>query len=140
MGYSYTLPPASDRDIVRFLIQDTDEETHRVEDEEIDIALAENANRYFAAALVCDALSVRFISRGNITVGRLSIQNTQIGQDYASRGTTLRRLADMAGMTGPEMLGSSLSEIDRVNQDTDRAPDHFHIGMHDVHSPAAYQG
>ena len=140
MSFTYTLPPASDRDRIRFLIQDTDSATHRVEDEEIDMALVENSNRYFAAALICDALSVRYIARGKITVGRLSIENAQIGEGFASRGQALRRLADSAGMSGPEALGQELTELETVNLDVDRVPDHFSHGMHDVRSPAAYQG
>ena len=140
MSFSYTLPVASDRDIVRFLIQDTDSETHRVEDEEIDLALNENPNRYFAAALICDALSIRYIARGKISVGRLSIENAQIGEGFASRGTALRRLADSAATAGPVALGQEQTEIALTDSDVDRVADYFSHGMHDVHSPAAYQG
>jgi len=134
MAFSYTLPPASDRDRVRFLIADTTEDDHRVEDEEIDLTLAQTGSDiFFAAAMCCDFLSARFAAKGRRSVGALTIEYSQMASDYAARADSLREAGYNRPGTGAGVYvgGISKSDKDARKQDEDWEHTQVSIGFTD---------
>ena len=75
MTFTYVGPATSDRDKVRFLIQDTDSTNPHITDEEIAWLLAEWADPYDSAAAAADVLAGRFAHKSNYSksVGELSL-------------------------------------------------------------------
>jgi hypothetical protein len=61
-----TYDPAlsTDRDWVRLLVNDTDDADAKLENEEIDALLVEEANKYLAAAAALEVLYTRWASAG----------------------------------------------------------------------------
>lgn len=134
MSFSYTLPAASDRDKVRFLIADTVEDGYRVENEEIDFCLSESgSDSFFAAALCCDALSAQYSAKGRVSVGSLTVDHAQMSTDYSNRAKQLRDLAYNRPGTfgGPYVGGISQSDKDSNSDDPDWARTVVSVGFTD---------
>lgn len=76
MTFTYVSPTTSDRDKVRFLIQDTDAADFHITDEEIAWLITEWADVYDAAATAADILAGRYAHKSNYhkSVGDLSLQ------------------------------------------------------------------
>jgi hypothetical protein len=76
MTFTYVNPTTSDRDKVRFLIQDTDSANYHINDEEIAWLIAEWVDVYDAAATAADILAGRYAHKSNYhkSVGDLSMQ------------------------------------------------------------------
>lgn len=76
MAFTYDATLATNRDRVRFLLQDTTNTTARpnlLDDGEIAWVLTTEANIYMAAAICADALASRFRGLKSKTVGGLSL-------------------------------------------------------------------
>jgi len=119
MGFTYTLPPASDLDRVRFLIGDTTEEDHRIEDEEIDLCRAETgSDPYFAGAMCCEFLAAKYSSKGRRSVGALTIEYSQMAADYGDRAKALRELAyNRPGQGGAPYVGGISKQDKKARAD-----------------------
>lgn len=136
MGFSYTLPPASNRDRVRFLIADTVEDDYKVEDEELDLCLSEcSDDPYFAAAMACDFLSGKYAAKGRKSVGALSIEYSQMAGDYSARANSLRELGfnRPGSAAGVYVGGISKADKDSRSQDEDWERTQAAVGMDDFH-------
>lgn len=87
-------PSASSLDKVRFLIQDTVNTGHLLEDEEIAWLLSEWADVYDAAAAAADILSAKFAGQADYSksIGDLSLSETHSNQAerYTQIATNLR--------------------------------------------------
>lgn len=135
MSFSYTLPPASDSDRVRFLIADTEEDGYKVEDEEIVMCLDQTGqDPFFAGAMVCEHLSAKYSSKGRKSVGALTIEYSQMAGDYQSRASALTNLGYNRPGTagGPYVGGISKSDKDARSQDLDWVRTLVSIGFTDI--------
>lgn len=131
-------PDANDRDAVRFLVGDTVEASAIFQDEEIDWLLTQNSNVYFAAALGADAAASQFSSNAKAgvktkTVGALSISysNTERAEEYRTMAASLRRRAAVHSVLIPYAGGTSKSDKELNEQDTDWNQPNFKIGQFD---------
>lgn len=87
--YDYNLK--TDTDWVRFLSGDRNIADPRLQDEEIQAILAEEANKYFAAARVCEAVIAMGKNAVSKTVGNLSISYGDSPESaYVTRARELR--------------------------------------------------
>lgn len=81
MAATYNISLPTDKDWVRFLSGDRDVTAAKLQDEEIIALLAEEANKYLAAARACEAIIAR--SGGLVVkqVGDLKLQYSGTGKD-----------------------------------------------------------
>lgn len=106
MSFSYTSPGHSAEDMVRFLIGDTVDSGHLVEDADITDMLAAVGSPRLAAADICDSLAARFAQQVDKSVGPLRISASQRSAAFADRAKALRR-RNAADVGGPSIGASS---------------------------------
>ena len=94
MTFTYVGPATSDRDKVRFLIQDTDSTAPHMTDEEINWLISEWADVYDAAANAADVLAGQYAHKADYSksVGDLSLNETFSTQSerFAALASNLR--------------------------------------------------
>lgn len=125
-------PTTSDKDAVRFLSGDTDEQNPFLQDEEILWLLSENGNAYRAAAAACLQIASGFAKLAT------SKQEGDLRIDYSTRITDMRALADDlrtkgGGRSMPLVYAGGISRADHDanSDDTDRIPPVFTVGQDD---------
>lgn len=136
MGWNYSgNPGASNKDAVRFLIQDTNTNRQLVQDEEIEWVIGQEANIYMAASQICTQLVVK---GGGGGVKKKKVGDLTIEYDVAF----YRMLAGSLSARGmghqvPYAGGISAADKNRQEQDPDWVPPKVYRGMAD--NPAAPQ-
>lgn len=90
MTWTYVGPATSDRDKVRFLIQDVETTRQLMSDEEINWLISEWGDVYEAAANAADALAAKFTGKADYSksVGDLSLNET-----FSSQSAGFKELA-----------------------------------------------
>lgn len=134
MTWSYDDAQSTDKDFVRFLVGDTDSTDQLVSDEAIARQLADQGDPYQAAAMICDGLASRFGRVSTITIDGFTVSGKDRAEQFRAQASTLRRTAATAspGALGtPYVGGTSRSEIEAVQDDTDRVPSKFSVGQDD---------
>lgn len=92
MAFTYSgNPSASDRDAVRFMIQDTDSTDALMQDAEIDWLLAQVTNVYQAAHDACYALAAKFARKADQSK---SVGDLSLSLNYASMSERYMTLAN----------------------------------------------
>lgn len=112
-----------DRDKVRFLVGDTDDDNQMLSDSEIAFALSENNDGiYLASADLCEALAAGFARDVNYRFSTLWLNAGDAYKHFVDRGIQLRSDAESA--TGQPIF--------TMGEGTDPdAPEIFWYGMHD---------
>lgn len=139
MSFSYTGDPAnSNKDAVRFLLGDVVETQAIFSDEEIDWALTQINNIYFAGALIADGAVAKFGggSDSNVktkTVGALSMSygDSEKAQEYRTLAKSLRARGAIFSGWKPYSGGISRSDKKTQQQDTDWDQPAFERGQFD---------
>lgn len=134
MTWSYSGDPAtSDKDAVRYLIGDTDEDNPLVEDEEIDYTLSIENNVIRASAMVAESIAGKFSRKADRTIGDYSESFSQIHQQYLSLAEKLRRQSKFKNSFKaiPFAGGISRSDKKETKEDSDREKPSFKKGMMD---------
>lgn len=125
-------PSASDRDMVRFLLGDTDMTDALVQDEEIDVILARwlpvvNTVEY-AASVVAESIAAKFAREANYSADGVSISLANLGAQFRELAASLREQHKNLLVGGtPDVGGISPGE----GYDPDIKPLDFGTGMHD---------
>lgn len=131
MTWTYSGNPASsNRDLVRFLIHDTDTTAQLLTDEEIDGLLTIEGSARGAAILAAGSLSARFGRKASMSVGDLSINYGSISSFYGSLVASLRREL-VCSSARPYAGGQSIADKDTKEEDDDRVNPSFKRNMHD---------
>lgn len=139
-SWSYSGDPSlDDKDAVRFMIGDVDEDDAQISDEEIAYLIAKTGSADGAAYAAATALSAKF--------SRLAISEKQVGDlriKYTDRAGAYRTMAgDILSGTGSGSDpiayagGISLADIEANDLDTDRPTPLFDVGMDDNPSALA---
>jgi hypothetical protein len=123
-------PSASDKDAVRFEIQDTNSSSPLLQDAEIDwCILAENgvaagtpttlsgATLYGPAAKCMEALAAQFLAQADTQIGQMKITSTKRAAQYLARAKELRLKAQ--GYYSPYAGGQSIAEKEYFQSDSD---------------------
>lgn len=132
MTWSYTGNPSdSNKDEVRFLIGDTDFDDQLVEDEEINYAIAVEANNTLAAIRIARALAGKFSRKVDKSVGDLRLSYSQQAKNFRELAKFLENSNSTATIPIPYAGGISRSNKKTVREDSDRVPGSFSRGMHD---------
>lgn len=93
MSFNYTNQPLTEKnDEVRFLLGDTKDEKHLVEEEEITYALDKhNDDAHRAAARLADGLSARYAREAIVRTGSVTTSLGSISFQFAKLATRLRQ-------------------------------------------------
>ncbi len=128
MGWNYSgNPAASDKDAVRFLIQDTQANRPLLQDEEIAWLLTQEANGFTAAAMCCDILVARGGAVSSKHVGPLSL--TYDPKFYLELAATLRSRG--LAYQVPYIGGISIADKQINDTNPDAVSPRFFRGMFD---------
>jgi hypothetical protein len=83
MSFTYSgSPSSSNKDFVRFIIGDTDEDDQKLQDEEINGAVSVWGNKFKAAAECCRAIAAKAARKVSSAVGDLRAELQQEHQHY----------------------------------------------------------
>lgn len=115
MAFTYDPRLDTNRDIVRFLVQDTVKASARLDNGEIDWALSTEANVYMAAALCADTLAMRLRGVKSKSVGGLSISYG--AEDYAKLAENLR-MKGRSGYAVPTAGGIYVDDREALREDS----------------------
>lgn len=123
MTWSYlsSEPGSSERSWVRLKIGDNSSSLQELQDEEIDLLLADEGSKERAAIAAARALAARYARRVDKTVGRLSISMSQASRAYERLAKGLEQQLNMrvGGADGIYAGGISVSDKYANEQDTD---------------------
>jgi hypothetical protein len=124
---------AVDTDLVRLLVGDADPDNQMLTDDQVALVTAQFSSSTLAAAAVADALAGKFSRSVTFSVEGLSIQNSQKAANFRALAQRLRANAVLTddGALGASVLGISKSQMETVDEDTDRNPSRFKVGMSD---------
>jgi hypothetical protein len=123
---------AVDTTLVRILIGDTDDSNQLLDDDQLPLICAGFNSSTLAAAACADAIAAKFSRSVTFSVEGLSIQNSQKAANYRALAQRLRAHAVLTdGSLGASVLGVSKSAMDAVDENTDRTPSRFKVGMSD---------
>lgn len=138
MTWSYTsaltdTTTIGQRNIVRLLAQENQSANQRVQDEEIDFLIGEEANLYLAAARVAELVAGRIGPISSKSVGGLSVSYgaqhyTELAARLRTRGLSHQTL---------EVGGISRDDHTAVEAETDRRAPAFTRTLHDNESQQA---
>ena len=136
MTYSYTFPGDTDKDTVRFLIQDTDPQhasEWQVTDEEIGYAISTWGPKYYnslyyVASTLADTIAARYAREASYSADGVSVSLGPVGDQYRALAASLRDQHDafIVG-TGVDVGGMITGE--GLIEDTKAFS--FGKGMHD---------
>ena len=129
-SYTYDDPSTSDRDAVRLLIGDTDENEWLLSDGEIAYFLTTHGTVNRAAAEAAQAIAARFARKMRQSVGALSADFGQKYRQYLELARTLQKRDELAPV-GPYASGWVISDKEGVEEDTDREMIFGRKGVHD---------
>jgi hypothetical protein len=131
MSWSYSGDPsASNLDEVRFLIGDTDSADALVQDEEINYAIATEANNRMAAVRIARALSSKLSRKVDKDVGDLKIKYSQMAKQFSDLAVFLEKEAVSFGAI-PYAGGIGESDKESVEDNTDRVSPSIKRAIHD---------
>lgn len=134
MTFSYNDSLSTDKDKVRQLLGDIDQDDALVSDEAIKNFVAQYGNIYFAAAALADGIATKFARMPSMSFSGLSLQGADRAQQYRELAISLRNQATVSAPGGigiPEVTGVSQSAMQIVETDTDRDPNRFKVGQDD---------
>lgn len=137
MTWSYDINLATNRDRIRFLLQDTDTNNQLLQDEEITWALTVWTNVFSAAAKLAHVLGSRFAGKADSkTVGDLSLSYSATSERFFRLAEELETLALSAtGGMAPLPYAGGISQADMETSATDDNRHLFRIGLHDNEQP-----
>ena len=125
MGFSYSENPASsDRDQLRFLIQDTNCDDVLFQDAELDWLLLEAGSPLNAAIRAVETLLAKWAGKCDEKVGQVSVSFSQKVDNYKKLLETLKRRVGISGGV-PYAGGIRISDKQRQREDGDRVSPAF---------------
>lgn len=106
MTWTYTTAPLTvPRDAVRLFVGDLNKDKQLLQDEEIAWFLQQQGNRPMQAAIMaCEALANRYAGDVDISLGKLSLSNSQRSPAYKARADELRQQLGSGGGGGAAKL------------------------------------
>ena len=128
MTFTYIGPSNSDRDKVRFLIQDTDEANPHITDEEIAWLLTEWADPYDAAANAADVLAGRFAHKSNYSK---SVGDLNLSENFADQCAHFQELAKNLRLNRMRRYTPAwIANTEALKSTADRSVDTYNTDAH----------
>lgn len=123
---------------VRTLIADTNASDQQLWDQQVNFALAQEANNiYLAAADCCRQLAAKYSRDVDVTQGELHRTYSARQRAYATRADELEQKGRSRGKGVGYAGGISRIDRDLRSQDTDRVVPQFMLGLTDNWLPVA---
>lgn len=129
--FSYIPNLVSDKDRVRFIVQDTENSGHLFEDEEINYLLSKTGSSDLAAIACARIAAAKYSRLADTTIETVSVSHSQKAKAFLALAKDLQTQYDQSasGMAGMSSTGIGISETDSVYQDPDRLIDETIQGM-----------
>jgi len=132
VSFNYADPTTSDKDQVRFLLQDTNSSEPFMQDEEINFMLSKWKDRLgsveYVAAACAEVLAARYAREASISADGVNIGLGVVAQQFRELAASLRQQHKSLLVGGfPDVGGITPYE----EQDPNIAPFNFGTGMHD---------
>jgi hypothetical protein len=130
---SYTTPIATDRDAVRFWVQDTDPSNELMSDDEIDYLLETwlpiRSSVVFVASMAAEVIAAKFTREVSVSADGVSVGTSELAAKYQQLAAKLRNQAheDSAAGAFPDLGGVMWDEY----RDLTIKPLRFGIGSMD---------
>lgn len=132
LTYTYEDPSASDKDEVRFLLQDTRVDEWLLSDEEIQYALERwgelYTSNYYVASVLADTIAARYARESTISADGVNISLAQVAQQFRDLAASLRE-------QHKSLLVGGIPDAGGVSPYEERSPFirnfSFGTGMHD---------
>lgn len=132
MSFSYYTERWSVIDQTRFLIGDTDFNSPFFQDEEVNGNLAIYGAPIDAAIAMATAQAAKYSRKPSMTVDGLTVNYRELAANFTALAQQLRKQrAEMPGLMGVVVSGVSISDMESVDEDSDRVKPQFSIGMDD---------
>lgn len=120
---------SADINNVRFLIGDTDSTDYAITNDNIAFALSQASDDlYLAASICCRALAAKYANLVDTKFESVSSNYSQLQNNYTKLAARLESQSKKFGKGGlgvPLVGGISISDVDSVEQDSDRIPSKF---------------
>ena len=116
MSWSYASPTASNKDVVRYLLQDTNTNEQLVSDEEIFWELSQQSNVRTVAAHIAEVIARKFARQASTSTPDFRVDLGGRAKFYRDLAKELRSRAGVAPYVG----GISIDDKDTYKEDTDR--------------------
>ena len=129
-SYDSSTVGTDDKDKVRLLIGDTDEDDQQFQDEEIVVLITMEGNIFSTAELCCFSLAARYSKLVDKTVGELRLRLSQRATAYATRAKEIKAHGVLNSAI-PFSGGIGQTQKATQEEDDDRVNPGFQIGMHD---------
>lgn len=130
---TYTTPITTDRDAVRFWVQDTDVDNELLTDDEYDFLLERwlpvRDSRIFVAAMAAEVIAAKFAREVSVSADGVSVGTSELASRYQALAVKLRDQAheDSAAGAFPDLGGVLFDEY----RDPTIKPLRFGIGSMD---------
>lgn len=128
-------PSVSDKDAVRYWINDTDASSFALTDPEINYALTQYGNPLLAAAACARSLAAKYAKLVDKTLGPLRLSYSQRSKAYLDLAATLQSQGEQSGVS-IYAGGTSLSDMAAVDANSDRNPQPFSRKQFDIPNAA----
>jgi hypothetical protein len=134
-------PASSTKDLVRFLIGDTESSAEFLSDAEINAVVALQPNPVWAAAACADAVAAKVSRKVDKSIGKTSVRLSQQVDAFRKLADRLRKggagsLPGGDGSGNPAggvfIGGVSIAEGESIRQDTDINQNSFSVGQDDM--------
>lgn len=130
MAWTYSGDPAaSDLDMVRFLIGDTDTADQQLFDAEINALLASNSV-IGAAVQCCQTIAAKYARKADKSIDDLRLSYSQISKSYYELAKSLRSSPQAIAAVAPYAGGISISDMQTNEENTDIPAPAFTRDLH----------
>lgn len=131
MSWSYNPALATDKDKVRFLVDDTDTLDQLLTDEEINFALSQWGNIYRAGGALCETLALKFAKQiGILDTRGVNWDPAKQADKYRDLAKTIKAMASETGGGGVFAGGQTISGKQTQTDDSDRVQPAFTVSKH----------
>ena len=128
-------PATSNRDAVRFLVGDTNEDRPLLDDREVDWAISQHPNQNLAAASLADHLYGFFASKGDFKVGPINKSYSKVADLFKQKAEQLR--AEACKGAAPSFPATNIQTKRVLEENTDLTRPQILVGISD--NPFALQ-
>ena len=133
MAWNYNITELLTKPVfqARFLIGDTNENDHQLEDEEIEFALTVRASIWGAAATCCESISANLSRKADTTTGELRTLYSSLSRAYHARAGAYEQKSSEMGGALPFAGGISVAQKILAETDPDRVQPAFNRNLTD---------
>lgn len=133
--YDPTLLATSSLPRIRLTLGDTNPDGYLFSDEEIAYFVTKRSTEYGACAEAARSMAARFSSKVDASIDGMRANFSQKQEQWSKRAIEFDTLSAMSGGVIPYMGGISKQDMRAQEQNPDRVPPQYSIGMDDSSLP-----